>query len=781
MFRTTRRYAVRSLAATAVGAMALALAAPSGAVAGEGAPDPQWGANQARPTFEQSPTDGNPDGPALDPAAPGATVAPEETLRAAGAGSTSAAAPSWVLRGAGWGHGIGLSQYGAFEMAKAGYTAPQILKHYYSGTTYDAVTDSQTLDVNILYHVSSSSSVTASTSALASGGGAFQVYVAGDSRRMTGTIGDFVSFSMSGTTIKATCSSCTGATSLAGTTAILAWDTLAQDKTLLKIGGAQYRDGTIRLTPSGSAAWNVVNRVRLHDEYLDYIAESPWSWRVEALKAQAAAARGYAMTKFNAGLRQSCDCHVFDTTADQVYGGYSTVLGGGNAPYWANWRNAVRATGSSSTGYVSRSRGAIIQAFFSSSSGGRTENNEDVWNGTPLPYLRGVQDPWSLEGSNPARDWRQVASGPSLARAFGLGDVARLDLSDRTANGGVRTATATSSGGAVRTVTGDQVRTVVASGTPFSGRVNSTMIRHLTGRLAGPDRYASAAAVAARVPASADAVVLAAADGVLVDASVSGPLAATVGGPLLLTRRGSLPPATVAELNRRGKAVRTAYVIGSEAVVSQAVVAQLTQRGIAVQRLGGSNRFATSALVAKAIRARRAVPTVVIAGGEGLPDALGASGPASALREPILLTPATRLDSATRSALTATGATSARIVGGEAVVSSTVQDQLKDAGVTSITRLGGDNRYAVSAAVASFYRSRLPVQSEIVVTAGLDASLVDSLVAGTLQRLVVLTKGTSLGDDAEEALQRSPLVETLTAVGGTSAVSARTLVTAANS
>ncbi len=794
MFRMTRRHAVRSLATTAVGAVALGLAVPTGAAAAGNTPDPQWGANQPRPTFSESPTDGNPDGPAPDASAPtvsgaaAAAAVAQDARRAAVAGSTLAAAPSWVLRGAGWGHGIGMSQYGAYEMGKAGSKAPDILKHYYTGTTYDAVTDSQTLDVNILNQVSGSSTVTAVPSLVAAGngGGAFTVTVAGDSRTMTGKLGDAVSFSRVGDTIKASCSSCTGATTLAGTTAILRWDSLPgmNDKTLMKIGGTLYRDGTVRMKPYGTSSWNVVNRVRLHDEYLDYIAESPWSWNLEALKAQAAAARGYALSKYLAlggTVRASCDCHVYDTTADQVYAGYSTVLSNGNAPYWLNWRTAVRATGTSSTGYVARYQGAIIQAFFSSSSGGRTENNEDVWNGTPLPYLRGASDPWSLKDSNPARAWRQVASGPSLARAFGLGDVARLDLSDRTANGGVRTATATSSAGSVRTVTGDRLRTVVASGTPFSGQVNSTMIRHLTARLSGADRYASAAAVAARTPSSASSVVVAGGDGLLVDASVSGPLAATVGAPLLLTQQGKLPAATVAELNRRGSAVRTAYIVGGTSVVSEAVATQLSNRGLTVQRLGGSNRFATSALVAKAIKARRAVPTVVIAGGEGLPDALGVSGPASALREPILLTPAGGLSSDTWSALSVLKPSSARVVGGSAVVATGVEDQVRRAGVTTVTRLGGADRYAVSAAVASFYRSRVPVQSEIVLTSGKDASLVDSLVAGTLQRVIALTQGSALGDDALATLQTSSQLETLTAVGGTAAVSTTTLSRAANS
>jgi stage II sporulation protein D len=768
-------------------ALAVAVAiglAPQGAYAAAGdppGPGPEWGVSQARPVGppgqDPAPADGSATGGQGMAASP-QTVAP---LAAA------VATPGWVLHGSGWGHGIGMSQYGAWEMAKDGYTAKQILAHYYTGTTYDAVPDDQVLDVNVLYHIDPSSTLSASTSPIVtgSGGGAFTVTMAGATGTMIGVAGNSLTFSMTSGKIRATCTSCTGATSLTGTAATLQWDKLSgmNDKTLLKIGGTQYRDGTIRISPYGTTSWNVVNQVKLHDEYLDYIAESPWSWNLEALRAQAAAARGYALAKYNrlGGKDQaSCACHLVDTTSDQVYGGYSTVLSNGNEPYWPNWKNAVRATGSGTTGYVARYQGSIIQAFFSSSSGGRTENNEDVWGGTALPYLRGVSDPWSLRPSNPLRAWRQTTSGSSMASAFGLADVVRLDLRDRTVNGGVHTAKATSSAGATRTITGDRMRGIAASGSAYSSSLNSTMVRHLTGRLAGADRYASATAVAQRIPVSSSAVVLAGGDATLADASVAGPLAATVAGPLLLTQQGKLPSATVTELNRRGSAVKTAYIVGGSGVVSETVANQLGSRGIAVTRLGGRDRFETSALVAKAIKARRSTPTVVVAGGNGLADALGASGPASALREPILLTQADRLTASTGDAITAIGATQSRIVGGTAVVSSAVQSELSTMRVAPI-RLAGADRFTSSGAVAAFYRKYLPITSEVVLTSGADAALVDSLVAGALQRLVVLTNKSSLVEPAAQTLQSTPALETVTAVGGTGALADSALTAAANS
>ena len=143
--------------------------------------------------------------------------------------------------------------------------------------------------------------------------------------------------------------------------------------------------------------------MRLHDEYLDYIGESPWSWPVEALKAQAAAARGYALRKYDAG--DPLGLRLPRLRHDERPGlrRLPTVVSNGNLPYWADWKTrcappAPRDAPATSSRYA----GDVIQAFYSSSLGGRTENNEDVWGGTPLPYLRGVADPWSLRTSNPA-------------------------------------------------------------------------------------------------------------------------------------------------------------------------------------------------------------------------------------------------------------------------------------------------------------------------------------------------------------------------------------------
>ena len=98
------------------------------------------------------------------------------------AGSTAAPAHAATVQvpatfsfsGAGWGHGVGMSQYGARGMALAGYTAEQIVTHYYTGTTVSAVPDRAEIAVNLLHQ---SPRVTVRTESLAAGGGGVVVTV----------------------------------------------------------------------------------------------------------------------------------------------------------------------------------------------------------------------------------------------------------------------------------------------------------------------------------------------------------------------------------------------------------------------------------------------------------------------------------------------------------------------------------------------------------------------------------------------------------------------------
>ncbi len=142
------------------------------------------------------------------------------------------------------------------------------------------------------------------------------------------------------------------------------------------VNGKRYR-GYLKFAKKGNTmtAVNVVNL----EEYLYGVlpAEMPPSYDEEALKAQALAARTYAITKL--GAHEGSGYQLCDTTSCQVYKGYD-----GEQP---STNDAVQNT----TGQIICYNGVPIEAVFSASAGGYTENSEDVWNGV-TPYLRAVPE-----------------------------------------------------------------------------------------------------------------------------------------------------------------------------------------------------------------------------------------------------------------------------------------------------------------------------------------------------------------------------------------------------
>jgi SpoIID/LytB domain protein len=148
-------------------------------------------------------------------------------------------------------------------------------------------------------------------------------------------------------------------------------------------------------------------------EYLYGLGEVPSSWPMAAMQAQAIAARTYAFTKAAASQHRSgCDCALYASSFDQVYAGWDKESGVDGD----RWVQAVNAT----TDEVVRQGGSTIQAFYMSSSGGFTENNENVWGGTPIGYLRGVCDPGDYTSSNPSATWQVTFHAPEVTRALAL-------------------------------------------------------------------------------------------------------------------------------------------------------------------------------------------------------------------------------------------------------------------------------------------------------------------------------------------------------------------------
>ena len=187
------------------------------------------------------------------------------------------------------------------------------------------------------------------------------------------------------------------------------------------IGDRWYRGRTLLVPTSGGLT--AVNYVDL-EQYLYSVlgAEMSANWPQEALKAQAVAARSYALYKRATSGNTVYD--LGDTTKWQVYKGLETE-GKGTLL-------AVDAT----AGQVMTYGGQVILAVFHASSGGHTENVEDIWTGN-YPYLRGVAD---YDMGSPGFEWTKNFSRSELSsRISGVGNVRSMTAERSTPNGRVMT------------------------------------------------------------------------------------------------------------------------------------------------------------------------------------------------------------------------------------------------------------------------------------------------------------------------------------------------------
>lgn len=220
-----------------------------------------------------------------------------------------------------------------------------------------------------------------------------------------------------------------------------------QQDQFLQVNGKRYR-GVLEIRQTGKAAMTVINILPLEAYLYGVVPEevSP-SWPLEAVKAQAVAARSYAYTSIN--KHQSQDFDVCPTVHCQVYGGRDSEAARSN--------QAVDET----RGMMATYRGNVITTFFHASSGGHTENSEHVW-GTPLPYLKGVRD---FDQTSPRYTWERRVPIAELSEkmqknGFSVGVVTRVELSpltkqpvtaaDRGVSGRVKTIKITGTAGTVQ-------------------------------------------------------------------------------------------------------------------------------------------------------------------------------------------------------------------------------------------------------------------------------------------------------------------------------------------
>ncbi len=201
-----------------------------------------------------------------------------------------------------------------------------------------------------------------------------------------------------------------------------------QDIPLININNIAYR-GAVELKINNSNKLTVVNIVNL-EEYLYSVLpkEMSWNWPMEALKAQAVAARTYAILHINKYIKQGFN--LCATTASQVYGGYNVEH--------PNCTQAVEAT----RGEILKYENKPASTYYFSSSGGYTEDIRNVWGGEYIPYLTGVSDQyeptekagkgiWKLELTR--QEIQQILS----SKAYDLGELISIIPLERSESGGV--------------------------------------------------------------------------------------------------------------------------------------------------------------------------------------------------------------------------------------------------------------------------------------------------------------------------------------------------------
>src|SRR5689334_3675245 len=281
------------------------------------------------------------------------------------------AATTWSLRGAGWGHGIGMSQYGAYGYAKHGADYRSILTHYYPGTSIGRRGNRivrvllEPNKTQVLFRGAGSASGRRLNPAL--------LY------RATRNGSTVVLRNSRGRVLKRF----PGLMTLPGAPRVRLLGTA--DNGVLD---GVYR-GSIEIRTASGPGLNAINALPLESYVRGVVPnESPSGWPAAALQAQAVAARTYAITAGVGG-------RGFDQYADvrsQMYRGYLS-----ETPSTAA---AVDSTRSQVVTYGGR---AVVSYFFSTS-GGYTEDVENVFAGAaPQPWLRGVDDPY--DNSSPYHRW----------------------------------------------------------------------------------------------------------------------------------------------------------------------------------------------------------------------------------------------------------------------------------------------------------------------------------------------------------------------------------------
>lgn len=415
--------------------------------------------------------------------------------------SARAEGAEFVFTGRGYGHGVGMSQWGAWEAAREGKDFRFILGFYYPGTDLVPL-DDPGLELTVKLSSEPWKDVSTITQnftqvSLYAVGQPYTLFLAGPNGESSEPVpaGAWADVTLKNGKIHVF------------TTAGGHREGLDRVEARPAPGDrvkVQFRSGTagpwapreywgaLRVEPSPTAGFLAVFNLVPVEKYLRGIAEVPPDWAQagaamyyapEAVKAQAVAARTYAVA--------NKDPYLNDNQWDQVYAGYTGRSHPGEVPFEQKYPGIPQAA-EQTAGLVLRYQGAIISSFFSSSSGGYTS----AWDVGRYPYLPAKADPFSLKAppSNPGYAWTFTVSQEELTaqvdgmtdvdgRAVHVGTVTRVEVASRDTSD-------PASHAATLRLTGDQ-GTAVVSASSFRrvfgySRMRSTLILDITNPLAPP-------------------------------------------------------------------------------------------------------------------------------------------------------------------------------------------------------------------------------------------------------------------------------------------------------
>jgi stage II sporulation protein D len=276
----------------------------------------------------------------------------------------------FLIKGAGWGNGVGMSQWGAEGYAVHGWDYRRILAHYYPHTTLGTAADPS---VRVL--------LAEKKTTVAIGSSAPFLLVDARGRKVH----------VPARTLRF------GARMRMGGKPLVPPVTVKPGVQPLSLDGAAFR-GTMTIV-RGAGALSVVNTVPL-ELYLRAVvpSEMPRGWLLPAYEAQAVAARSYVLTRLDPGA----PFDVYRDGRNQVYAGVAAETNVTN--------DAVGRT----TGQVLTYDGRVVTAYYDSDAGGRTAAVEDVYTGrSPEPYLVSVSDPY--DSLSPYRHWRLALTAQGLS------------------------------------------------------------------------------------------------------------------------------------------------------------------------------------------------------------------------------------------------------------------------------------------------------------------------------------------------------------------------------